>query len=66
MNVQMFDERQDNGRKASLMRRAVRLFNSEYVSREQNKANRIAWLRSVQMLGDRWLLAVPINKEQAS
>lgn len=46
-----------------LMRRAVRLFNSQYVSREVNKANRIAWLRAVHRLGDRWLLAEPINKE---
>jgi len=45
-----------------LMRRAVALFNSEYVSRQQNKANRIAWLRSVQSLGDKWLLAKPINR----
>jgi hypothetical protein len=46
-----------------LMRRAIRLFNSEYVSREQNKANRIKWLCAVQTLGNRWLLASPVNKE---
>lgn len=46
-----------------LMRRAVRLFNSEYVPANINRANRIAWLRSVQMLGDRWLLAAPVNRE---
>lgn len=46
----------------SLLRRAVRLFNSEYVPREVNRANRIAWLRSVHMLGDKWLLAEPINQ----
>lgn len=46
-----------------LMRRAVRLFNSEYATRELNRANRIAWLRAVHKLGDRWLLAEPINKE---
>ena len=48
----------------ALMRQAVRLFNSEYVSREINRANRIAWLRSVNRLGDRWLLASPINKRE--
>lgn len=48
-----------------MLRRAVRLFNSEYVSKEQNRANRIAWLRAVQMLGDKWLLAQPVSKESA-
>lgn len=46
-----------------LLRKSVRLFNSEYVPAEVNRANRIAWLRSVLMLGNRWLLAEPINKE---
>jgi hypothetical protein len=50
----------------TLLRRAVRLFNSEYVPREVNRANRIAWIRSVQMLGDKWLLARPIAKERCN
>lgn len=39
-----------------LMRRAVQLFSSPYVPRSTNKHNRAAWLRSVQHLGDRWVL----------
>lgn len=49
-------------RRLSLMRRAVRLFNSEYVPKEVNRANRIAWLNAVQMLGDRWVLKQPVQK----
>jgi hypothetical protein len=44
------------------IRQATRLFRSEYVSKEINKANRRAWLRSVQSLGNRWLLARPLEK----
>lgn len=39
-----------------LMRRAVELFRSDLVPQEINKANRRAWLRMVQHLGDRWVL----------
>jgi hypothetical protein len=50
-------------KRLSLMRRAVRLFNSEYVSREQNKRqpHRLAE-RAIQMLGDRWVLKQPVPK----
>jgi hypothetical protein len=44
------------------LRMAVRNWNSEYVSREVNKANRIAWLRAVAMLGDKWVLAQPVER----
>ena len=45
-----------------LKRRAVRHFSSEYVPLKTNKFNRRAWLRSVDMLGDKWLYrnAVPL------
>ena len=45
----------------TLARRAVRLFSTDYVPLRTNKHNRRMWLRSVEMLGNRWLLAVPIN-----
>lgn len=41
----------------ALLRQAVRLYRSPYVSREVNRRNRIAWLRSVHHLGDGWVLA---------
>lgn len=48
-----------------MLRRAVKLFNSDLVPASTNKRNRIAWLRAVHTLGDKWLLAGPVNKEQA-
>ena len=41
----------------ALLRKAIRMYSSPYVSREENKRNRIAWLRSIDWLGDRWILA---------
>ena len=49
-------------KRVSLMRKAVRLFNSEYVSYEVNRANRVAWLLAVQKLGERWVLANPVKR----
>jgi hypothetical protein len=46
------------------LRMAVRNWNSEYVSREVNKANRRAWLRAVAMLGDKWVLAQPVERRK--
>ena len=46
----------------TLARRAIKLFSSDYVPLRTNKFNRRAWLKSVDMLGKRWLLAEPINK----
>lgn len=33
------------------------LWNSPYVSQEINRANQRKWIRSVRILGNRWLLA---------
>ena len=41
----------------ALLRQAVRLYRSPYVSREVNRRNRISWLRSIHALGDGWVLA---------
>ena len=46
-----------------LARRAVRLFSTDYVSLRTNKHNRRMWLKSVDFLGQRWLLAVPVKRE---
>ena len=46
-----------------IKRRAVRLYSTPWVPLHTNKYNRRAWLRSVNFLGDRWLLAVPIKRE---
>jgi hypothetical protein len=34
-----------------------RLFNSPYVSEELNRRNRLKWVASRRVLGDKWLLA---------
>jgi len=47
----------------TLLRRVRRHFNSDLVSEQLNRRNRLAWVRSVRRLGHRWLLAQPINKE---
>ena len=49
------------------LRRVRRMFNSEYVSRSTNRHNMRAWVRSVRMLGNSWLLAQPVTlKRRAS
>jgi hypothetical protein len=40
-----------------------RLFNVDYVSKEQNRHNQRAWVRSVRFLGDRWLLSQKVEKK---
>lgn len=46
-----------------LARRAIKLYSCDLVPHSTNKHNRRAWLRSVALLGPRWLLAVPMKKE---
>lgn len=43
----------------NLLRRAVRLWDTG--DWKQDRYNRRAWLRAVAYLGDKWLLARPIN-----
>lgn len=40
----------------ALMKRAIALYSSPYVSKETNAHNRRAWLKSIQHLGPRWVL----------
>ena len=50
--------------KVQLIKRALRLWNVPYVPRETNRANARKWIRSVQLLGDKWLLAKKIERLQ--
>ena len=43
----------------ALLRHARRLYSTPDVPAHTNKHNRRMWARSVALLGDRWLLAVP-------
>lgn len=49
-----------------LARRACRLYRSDMVPKSINRANQRAWLRAVQMLGDKWLLASPMKRESCN
>jgi hypothetical protein len=40
------------------------LWNSPFVPQHINRANQRKWVRSVRMLGDRWLLAKYIDRKQ--
>jgi hypothetical protein len=50
--------------KMQLAKHALRLWNVPHVPREVNRSNARKWLRSVELLGDRWLLAHPIRRQQ--
>lgn len=45
-----------------LARRAIKLWNVPYVPKEINRANARKWMQSVQMLGDKWLLAQQVRR----
>ncbi len=46
-----------------LARKAVRLYSCDLVPKQTNRHNQIQWLRAIEMLGDKWLLAKSIPKE---
>lgn len=48
-----------------LARRAIRLYSCDMATKSINRHNQRQWLRSVALLGDKWLLATPINREAA-
>ncbi len=50
--------------KTQLIRHALKLWNVPHVPREVNRSNARKWIRSVQLLGDKWLLGQPRTKEQ--
>jgi hypothetical protein len=46
----------------TMLRRVRRHFCSDLVPMHVNRANRRAWVRSVRLLGARWLLAKPMER----
>lgn len=44
-----------------LEEKAKQLWNSEYVSEQQNQANQQRWVEAVLKLGEKWLLAQPVR-----
>lgn len=45
-----------------LVRKARQLWNVPDVPVEINRANKRKWIRSVQSLGSKWLLATPVRR----
>lgn len=45
-----------------LLRHARQLWNVDYVPPEINRRNRHQWVRAVNRLGDRWLLAKQVSR----
>lgn len=52
--------------KTDMLRLARRLYNVDYVPREINRANQRKWVRSVRLLGSRWLLAEYVSRKVIS
>ena len=48
----------------SHLTRVRRMFNSEFVSREVNRANQRKWVREIRLLGSNWLYAGRVEKLQ--
>jgi len=46
----------------SLAKRAIRLYSTKHVPKSLNRANQRSWMRSVALLGPRWLLATPLKR----
>jgi hypothetical protein len=44
--------------------KARELFSVDYVPQEVNRANQRKWIRSIRLLGDKWLLAKNIERKQ--
>ncbi len=45
-----------------LARLAIRLYSNPLAPKRLNRHNQRAWLRSVQFLGDKWLLAKKVQR----
>lgn len=46
-----------------LLKRVRCHYDSPFVSRETNRRNQLAWVRSVRQLGANWLLAVNVERK---
>lgn len=44
-------------KQSQLLRMAVRLWSNPYMPKEINRHNQRQWLKSIEFLGDKWLLA---------
>ena len=47
-----------------MLRHVRTLFNTEGVERRINRHNQRQWVRSIRFLGDKWLLATPVQRKE--
>lgn len=48
--------------KTELLKRARKWFNSDYVSRETNRAHIKKWCAMIRFLGDKWVMVKPMGR----
>ena len=48
--------------RVQLIKHALKLWNVPHVPREINRANARKWVKSVERLGDRWLVATKVRR----
>lgn len=53
---------ENNMSKMQLVKHALKLWNVPHVPREVNRSNARKWLRSVELLGDKWLLHEKVKR----
>lgn len=46
----------------TVLRHVRQLFNVPYAPASTNRHNQRQWVRSIRMLGDKWLLAKPVER----
>lgn len=46
----------------TVLRRVRQMFNSNWIPAEHNRSYQRQWVRQVRHLGDKWLLAKPIQR----
>lgn len=51
-------------KQSQLLRMAVRLYSSPHVPKHINRHNQRQWLKSIEFLGDKWLLAKRVERVQ--
>jgi len=47
-----------------MLRHVRTLFNTDGVERRINRHNQRQWVRSIRFLGDKWLLATPVQRKE--
>lgn len=49
-----------------LAKRAIRLYSSAWAPKHINRFNQRSYIASIRSLGDKWLLAKPVQKEASN